>query len=551
MQKAKVQSRANLSLFIFAAGFLITLFAYRMTAQHYAATLENFSSLHALHYKDDISSFIDTRVASVSMMQNFFSNSEIVMQEEFIGFARQISVSYDSFQNIAYLDKNFIVRWITNEKDKAIIGHNFKKDKKRFPPIQKSMQTGRITSTGITSLKLGGIGFVFFVPVFNKKKEFTGVVSSVFTINALTRHVERESKKSGMCSAILQNGSPVYQHCLEGRNPVSMDKRNPYLISFPIQMADKTLTVYVWPSASKTNDFFAFFHILILLLGVSTTLLTAYAIRKRELHTLVLEERVALLAEIKHHNKRLAQITEDLRVESLRSQRESTHKSEFLANMSHELRTPLNAIMGFSELLHDDETLNAKQKEYIGYVLDSSHHLLNLINDILDISKIEAGRAELEVSRVVLNDILERSLILVKEKAHKHGIKLSLNMDKPDTEIEADERKLKQIIYNLLSNAVKFTPDGGNIGIEVETQKDSVRVSVWDTGLGIEKENQERIFKPFEQLESPYSKKFQGTGLGLSITRQLVAMHGGKIAVESEPGKGSRFTFTLPVKLNA
>lgn len=244
-------------------------------------------------------------------------------------------------------------------------------------------------------------------------------------------------------------------------------------------------------------------------------------------------------------------MTEDLRVESLRCQRESTHKSEFLANMSHELRTPLNAIMGFSELLQDDVTLNAKQKEYIGYVLDSSHHLLNLINDILDISKIEAGRTELEVSRVVLNDILERSLILVKEKAHKHGIKLSLNMDKPDTEIEADERKLKQIIYNLVSNAVKFTPDGGNIGIEVKTQKDSVSVSVWDTGLGIEKENQERIFNPFVQLESPYSKKFQGTGLGLAITRKLVEMHGGKISVESEPGKGSRFTFTLPVKLNA
>jgi len=240
-------------------------------------------------------------------------------------------------------------------------------------------------------------------------------------------------------------------------------------------------------------------------------------------------------------------------------------KSDFLANMSHELRTPLNHIIGFTELILDKNfgSLNTTQQDYLNDVLYSSKHLLSLINDILDLSKVEAGKLELKVSDVNLKTLLERSLILIKEKSMKHGIQLSLETDGiPDT-IKADERKLKQIMFNLLSNAVKFTSDNGKICLSANLvsqpkQKDSdlshpgkrdlIEVSVSDTGIGLKHDDLERIFNPFEQVENSASRRFQGTGLGLSLTRILVELHGGKICAQSEGvGKGSKFSFIIPI----
>jgi len=251
----------------------------------------------------------------------------------------------------------------------------------------------------------------------------------------------------------------------------------------------------------------------------------------------------------------------------------NTAKSEFLANMSHELRTPLNHILGFTELLLDKNfgELNATQEEYLSDVYHSSKHLLSLINDILDLSKVEAGKLELIPSYVNLRILLENSLTMIKESAMKHGIKISININGiPDT-ITADERKLKQIIYNLLSNAVKFTPDGGEIhllsslanskkvidqiesipsqlsDVDFELHQDWVQISIQDSGIGFRSEDAERIFCPFEQLDNSRSRRHQGTGLGLSLTKQFVELHGGSIWAESEgEGKGATFSFTIP-----
>ena len=225
------------------------------------------------------------------------------------------------------------------------------------------------------------------------------------------------------------------------------------------------------------------------------------------------------------------------------------HKSEFLASMSHELRTPLNAIIGFSEVLLDRlfGDLNAKQEEYLQDVLESGRHLLSLINDILDLSKVEAGHMELEVGRFALPEILENGLTMIRERAGRHGIALSLEVDPAIDVIEADERKVKQVVFNLLSNAVKFTPDGGQVGIRVGRNDAGVWITVWDTGIGITPENQERIFEEFQQVEGVYTEKREGTGLGLALAKKFVELHGGQLWVESEAGQGSRFTFTLPV----
>ncbi len=272
----------------------------------------------------------------------------------------------------------------------------------------------------------------------------------------------------------------------------------------------------------------------------------------------------------------------ELEEAKLKAESSSRAKSEFLANMSHELRTPLNHIIGFTELVMDKKVgnLNEVQEKYLKNVHQSSKHLLSLVNDVLDLSKVEAGKLELTSRVIDLKKALESSYRLIRDEAIKNGIELTMTVDNIPEKIKADERKLKQILYNLLSNAVKFTPDGGKICLAARAvdctvrsgrrQEDSenlriiekildrkeavntqtkkfIEVSVSDNGIGIEPANQKRIFNPFDQLESSATRRFAGTGLGLSLSRKLVELHGGKIWVESEgEGKGSKFLFIIP-----
>ena len=225
------------------------------------------------------------------------------------------------------------------------------------------------------------------------------------------------------------------------------------------------------------------------------------------------------------------------------------HKSEFLANMSHELRTPLNAVIGFSEALAERYfgELNEKQAEYVNDIHTSGRHLLSLINDILDLSKIEAGRMELEFSDFDLPAALQNAVTLVKERAQRNGIKLTLGADAQLGAICGDERKFKQIMVNLLSNAVKFTPSGGSIEVAARRLDSTVEVSVSDNGVGIAAGDQEAVFEEFRQVGTDYTRKAEGTGLGLALTRRFVELHGGVIKLDSAPGKGATFTVTLPI----
>jgi signal transduction histidine kinase len=227
----------------------------------------------------------------------------------------------------------------------------------------------------------------------------------------------------------------------------------------------------------------------------------------------------------------------------------SQHKSEFLANMSHELRTPLNAIIGFSEVLTDRMfgELNEKQEEYLKDIYVSGTHLLSLINDILDLSKIEAGRMELELTDFHLPTSLDSALMLVRERAGRRAIALEMNVDERLGQIRADERKLRQVVLNLLSNAIKFTPEGGRIEVAAVPRDGSVEVSVSDTGVGIAQEDQEAVFEEFRQVGTA-EKKAEGTGLGLTLCRKFIELHGGRIWVKSQLGAGSTFTFTIPVR---
>jgi signal transduction histidine kinase len=227
------------------------------------------------------------------------------------------------------------------------------------------------------------------------------------------------------------------------------------------------------------------------------------------------------------------------------------HKSEFLANMSHELRTPLNAILGFSEMLRERYfgELTVKQAEYVNDIRDAGNHLLALINDILDLAKVEAGRMELDLSDFDLDSAVDGAITLVKERATRHDIMLDRNVAEGLGFIRGDERKIKQILLNLLSNAVKFTPDGGRVSVEAKPSGQMVEISVTDTGVGIAPEDQRSVFQEFKQVGSDVARKAEGTGLGLALTKRLVELHGGSIRLQSAPGTGSIFVFTLPLAL--
>jgi GAF domain-containing protein/anti-sigma regulatory factor (Ser/Thr protein kinase) len=226
----------------------------------------------------------------------------------------------------------------------------------------------------------------------------------------------------------------------------------------------------------------------------------------------------------------------------------SQHKSEFLANMSHELRTPLNAIIGFSEVLVDRMfgELNEKQDEYLKDIYASGQHLLSLINDILDLSKIEAGRMELEATDFDLPSAIDNALILVRERATRRGITLGRTIDERLGMLRGDERKVKQVLLNLLSNALKFTPEGGRIDVSARLKDGAAEIAVADTGVGIAPEDQEAVFEEFRQVGTA-DKKVEGTGLGLALSRKFIELHGGRIWVKSQVGHGSTFTFTLPM----
>ena len=254
------------------------------------------------------------------------------------------------------------------------------------------------------------------------------------------------------------------------------------------------------------------------------------------------DELGALAANLNRMNDELRRLYEELGSVS-------RHKSEFLANMSHELRTPLNAVIGFSELLEQQSAgeLNARQLGYVEDVLEAGRHLLSLINDVLDLSKVEAGMMELTLSDVSLRAALESGLAMHVERATRGGIVLELTIDPNEITIRADERKLRQVVFNLLSNAVTFTPAGGHVDITAHVTGNVAEVGIADSGPGVAPEDQELIFEEFRQAGRANGGPNQGTGLGLPLSRKFIELHGGRLWVESIPGEGSTFRFTLPV----
>jgi two-component system cell cycle sensor histidine kinase PleC len=275
----------------------------------------------------------------------------------------------------------------------------------------------------------------------------------------------------------------------------------------------------------------------------------------RQIQRVLGKERVILLAieditERKEIENGLEKARKELKELAAELKRTARVKSEFLANMSHELMTPLNSINGFSEVLYGETfgPLNEKQRQYVNNVLTSGKHLLLLINQMLDMAKVEAGKMKLALSSLPMKSLLNEIPMLVADMVSKKKIEMLLEIAEDLPNIEADELKVKEIIYNLLSNAVKFTPEGGKIGMRAKKADSDIEVVVWDTGVGIAPENMEKIFEGFFRVDTPYSRVTEGTGLGLPLSKKLVELHGGRFSVESAGlGKGTKVRFTLPI----
>jgi len=275
----------------------------------------------------------------------------------------------------------------------------------------------------------------------------------------------------------------------------------------------------------------------------------------RQIQRVLGKERVILLAieditERREIENGLEKAHDELKELATELKRTARVKSEFLANMSHELRTPLNSINGFSEVLYDETfgPLNEKQKKYVNNVLTSGKHLLLLINQILDMAKVEAGKMNLALSSLPIKSLLHEISLLVADMVSKKKLQMVLEIAEDLPDIEADELKVKEILYNLLSNAVKFTPEGGKIGMRAKKADSEIEIVIWDKGVGIAPENMEKIFEGFFRVDTPYSRVTEGTGLGLPLSKKLVELHGGKLSVESKGlNKGISVRFTMPI----
>ena len=260
------------------------------------------------------------------------------------------------------------------------------------------------------------------------------------------------------------------------------------------------------------------------------------------------ESYAGLEQKVEERTQELASALAELDEKSGELELASKHKSAFLANMSAWLRTPLNAIIGFSQVLRDGMfgDVNEKQEEYLDDILSSGNHLLSLINDVLDLSKVEAGQIELDIGPFSLREALESGVVMVRQRATRESVRITLEPTEVGV-VRGDERRVRQVVFNLLSNAVKFTPANGRVDVRALQVNGEVRISVADTGPGIAPDGAERIFEEFQQTEAGLEQR-EGTGLGLTLSKRLVELHGGRIWVDSELGAGSTFVFTLPAR---
>jgi PAS domain S-box-containing protein len=404
-----------------------------------------------------------------------------------------------------------------------------------------------------------------------RQKYFLTVMRDITEMNRLRQKALEREVELKEAQSMAKIGRWDYHH---GRNYLAWSdtiydifeiSKNEFGASYEafletIHPGDRNMFIQTWQSSLKDHTPYMFEHRLLMKDGrikwVNEECQTEYDQKGQPVHSVGIvqdiTERKNIADDLAETSRRIETLNVSLQERIIEVQAANKAKSDFLSNVSHELRTPLTAIIGVSELLQKQYygTLNKKQVEYVGDILDSSQHLLSLINEILDLTKIEAGRVTLELTKANVTKLIKESLLIVRESAFLNNItiKMAVKKEFANLTIRVDQKRFKQIMVNLLTNAIKFSPSGSTVGVEVDELKGNIVFIVSDTGIGIAPEYQEKIFDIFYQVQNGVVNKPAGVGLGLSITKHLVELHGGKLWVESEgEGKGSRFMFTIPL----
>ncbi|MBI3928651.1 MAG: CHASE domain-containing protein [Armatimonadetes bacterium] len=437
---------------------------------------------------------------------------------------------------------------VPREQNWKALGYDVSSEPYRREALEESRSSGRPVATRPIALLRGEPGLLVFRPVTRPANgEYLGTVLGVFRIIDLVESALEGPSRQDFHVRIFDvtRGERATVASLPGSSRRSVASR-----SSRFQVAGRTWELQLSPSARYDQQVAARYLGVLSSAGLFVLLLSALVLiasgRGVELERLVAERTRELSTEIAERKL----VEQDLRRAHAAAESANRAKSQFLANMSHELKTPLNAVIGFSQLLRDQSALDPRASRYIDNVLQSANRLLGLIHDLLDFSRIEAGRFELRPQRVSFAEVARQAMARVDRAAASKGLHIAVELPEDGPELQADPVRLQQILYNLLDNAIKFTLPGGTVTLGCATEADRLTAVVSDTGIGIAPGDQTSIFGNFEQVDASLSRQHGGAGMGLALTRRLVQLHGGRIWVESEgvPGRGSTFRVELPLQ---
>ena len=504
-----------------------------LRAENYAAATQLASSLE---------SFIASRVLMTEFLGSQISDGNVANQMEFVEHAKALQALFPGFQVFNWIDGDGIMRWVAPlEGNENAVGMDVNAHPAGGPAMRLATQTRRTQATPPTELVVGGLGFGIMIPL-SPVAPITGTLGAAFRITPLFDAGLLPEFRSGRYDFLITGGGQDLYRQGQASSVGDLAARA------DIHVLNQTWTVTLMESGLTTGSAgsISLFAVLAALLAAGFSgMLRAGMLRRQALVTSYRE----LESRVEERTAELTRANQDLEVATDKAEYASRAKSEFLANMSHELRTPLNAVIGFVQFLVSGKPgpLNEKQLEYSANIQESGEHLLEVINEILDLSKIETGSLSLYEEEVDVHQSIDVALRLTKERAVKAGLEVVLDLPDDLPWLRADQRMIKQILINLLSNAIKFTPERGQICVSAGLDPDNaMRITVADTGIGMSESQIGIALTKFGQVEGGLDRKREGTGLGLPLAEAQAALHGGDLTVVSQPGSGTSVTVRFP-----
>ncbi len=504
-----------------------------LRAENHAAATQLASSLE---------SFIVSRVTMTQYLGSQISDGHVANQAEFVDHAVALQALFPGFQVLNWIDSEGIMRWVAPlEGNEQAVGYDVNAHPAGGPAMRLATQTRRTQVTPPTELVVGGIGFGIMIPL-SPVAFITGTLGAAFRIAPLFDAGLLPDFRSGRYNFSIASGDQELYRQGEflrlGEHSATAD----------IHVLNQTWTVTLdqsEPTAGSAFSISLFAVVAALLAAGFSGLLRAGIVRRQAL----LASHEDLEFRVNERTEELTRANHNLEAATEKAEYASRAKSEFLANMSHELRTPLNAVIGFVQFLISGKPgpLNEKQLEYSANIQESGEHLLEVINEILDLSKIETGSVSLDEENFDLRQSIDVAVRLTRERAVTAGLVVILEIPDDMPQVRADQRMVKQILINLLSNAIKFTPEAGQVCVSAAVDLDrSMRVTVADTGIGMSAADIDIALTKFGQVEGGLDRKREGTGLGLPLAKSQMELHGGKLSIASQPGKGTSVTVLFP-----